>query len=93
MPPLDRVSDVPVPPLKTERVVVPWTKPPEPVTRRVLGRDSRYALVEILRSVVEAIEAVNAVVDALETVRLEVAELKVKLVEVARVFEAPPNGM
>ena len=93
MPPLERVSDVPVPPLKTERVEVAWTRPPAPVTRSVLGRDSRYVEPEIRRSVVEAIEAVRAVVEALEPVKLEVELVKVKLVEVARVLEGPPNGM
>ncbi len=93
MPPLERARAVPVPPRKTERVVVPWARPPVPVTRTELGRDSKYVLLEIRRFVVEAIEAVKAVVEAFETVKLEVEFVKVKLVEVANSLEGPPNGM
>ena len=93
MPPLERVRAVPVPPLKTERVEVPETSPPVPVTRSELGIDSKYVLPEMRRVVVEAIEAVKAVVEAFETVKLEVELVKVKLVEVAKVFPAPPNGI
>ena len=41
MPPLERVRAVPVPPLKTDRVEVPETSPPVPVTRTELARGCR----------------------------------------------------